>query len=60
MLKPSGATAAERRSSRGTAMIVLAILTPIIGLVVANKEGSLFNPKDWIRGRRVGGMRHHL
>ena len=60
MLKPSGATAAERRSSRGTAMIVLFFLTPIIGLVVAEKEGSLFNPKSWIRGRRVGGLRNHL
>lgn len=60
MLKPNGATAAERRSQRGGAMIVLAILTPIIGLVVAEKEGSLFNPRNWIRGRRVGNIRNHL
>jgi len=60
MLKPSGQTAAQRRSQRGGAMIILAILTPIIGLVVAEKEGSIFNPRQWIRGRRVGGMRNHL
>ena len=60
MLNPSGETAAERRRNRGAAMVVLFLLTPIIGLVVAEKEGSLFNPRSWIRGRRVGSIRNHL
>lgn len=53
-LNPSGKTAAQRRSNRGGAMFILAILTPILGLLVETKEGSMFNPKSWIKGRRVG------
>ena len=60
MLNPSGKTAAERRKNRGGALIILAILTPILGMLVVNKEGSFFNPKDWIKGQRVGSMRDHL
>jgi hypothetical protein len=41
-------------------MVILAILTPIPGLLVLNKEGSLFNPKSWLAGRRVGNIRNHL
>jgi len=60
MLNPSGKTATQRRKNRGVALIILAILTPLMTLLVANKEGSLFNPKDWIKGKRVGNMRDHL
>jgi len=60
MLNPGGKTAAERRKNRGTALIIMGILTPIIGMLIVNKEGSLFNPRDWIKGRRIGSIRKHL
>ena len=60
MLNPSGKTQRERRKNRNSAMVILAFLTPIIGMLVANKEGSLFNPRDWIKGRRIGNIRNHL
>jgi len=60
MLNPSGKTAKKRRESRASAMMILAILTPLIGILVVNKEGSYFNPKEWIKGRRVGSIRTHL
>jgi hypothetical protein len=53
-LNPSGRTAQERRSNRGFGLIMLTVITPILGLLVVEKEGSLFNPKQWIKGRRVG------
>ncbi len=53
-LNPSGSNARQRRSNRGVAMVILAIVTPIIGLLVVEKEGSIFNPRQWIRGRRMG------
>jgi hypothetical protein len=55
-LNPSGKNAAQRRSNRGGAMVILAVLTPILGLLVETKEGSMFNPKSWIKGRRVGSQ----
>ncbi len=60
MLNPGGKTAAERRKNRGTALVIMGILTPIIGMLVVNKEGNLFNPRDWIKGRRIGSIRKHL
>jgi len=60
MLNPSGKTAKKRRESRAIALMLLAILTPLMGILVANKEGSYFNPKEWIKGRRVGSIRTHL
>lgn len=60
MLNPSGKTAKQRRENRGIALIIMGILTPIIGLLVVNKEGSMFNPRDWIKGRRIGSIRNHL
>jgi len=60
ILNPSGKTATRRRKNRSVALIILAILTPLMTLLIANKEGSLFNPKDWIKGKRVGHMRDHL
>ncbi|WP_085920077.1 hypothetical protein [Halomonas sp. CSM-2] len=61
MLNPSGKTAAQRRSSRGQAMVLLAIFTPIIGALVVERNGSYFSPANWIKGRRVGsGIRDHL
>jgi len=38
----------------------LAIITPIIGLLVADKSGALFNPKQWIKGKRIGSIRNHM
>jgi len=60
MLNPGGKTAVQRRKNRGTALVILAFLTPIIGMLVANKEGSLFNPKDWIKGKRIGEIRNYI
>lgn len=60
MLNPSGKTAQQRSSSRGISMVILAILTPILIALVVEKEGSYFNPRSWIRGRRVGNIRDHL
>lgn len=61
MLNPGGRTAAQRAQSRGSAILVLTLLTPVIGFLVVDKTGSFFNPKQWISGRRVGpGIRSHL
>lgn len=60
LLNPSGKTAKERRNNRGTALVIMAILTPIIGMLVVEKEGSRFNPRDWVKGRRIGSVRNHL
>ena len=61
ILNPSGRTSAQRRSNRGQAMVILMILTPIIGALIVDKQGSYFNPSQWLRNRRVGsGIRSHL
>lgn len=60
LIKPSGQTARQRRESRANALLVLAIITPIIGLLVADKSGALFNPKQWIKGKRIGSIRNHI
>lgn len=60
LIKPSGQTAKQRRENRANALLILAIITPIIGLLVADKSGELFNPKQWIKGKRVGGIRSHM
>lgn len=60
LIKPSGQTAKQRRESRANALLILAIITPIIGLLVVDKSGNLFNPKQWIKGKRVGSIRHHM
>jgi hypothetical protein len=60
MLNPSGKTAAQRRKNRASALLIMGFLTPIISILIVNKEGSLFNPRDWIKGRRIGGIRKHL
>tara|TARA_R110001583_G_scaffold768_3_gene7144 strand:+ start:2897 stop:3427 length:531 start_codon:yes stop_codon:yes gene_type:complete len=60
-LNPSGKTGGQRRQNRGQALIVLTLLTPIIGGLVADKSGNIFNPRNWIKGRRVGsGIRNNL
>lgn len=53
VLNPSG-KGAQRSKNRGQALVILTLLTPIIGMLVVDKQGSCFNPKSWIRGRRVG------
>ena len=53
VLNPSG-KGAQRSKNRGEALVVLTLLTPIIGMLVVEKNGSYFNPKSWIAGRRVG------
>lgn len=60
MLNPSGNTVSKRRKSRGSALVILALLTPIVTMLVAEKEGSLFNPKDWIKGKGIGSIRDHF
>jgi len=60
LLNPSGKTAAQRRKNRGTALVIGVLITPIIGMLVVEKEGSLFNPRDWIKGKRIGSIRKHL
>lgn len=60
LISPSGQTAKQRRESRVNALLILAIITPIIGLLVVNKSGDLFNPKQWIKGKRVGSIRNHM
>lgn len=60
VLNPSG-KGSQRTANRGQALIVLAVLTPIVGGLVVDKTGSMFNPKAWIKGRRVGsGIRDHM
>ena len=60
LIKPSGQTAKQRRENRANALLILAIITPIIGLLVVDKSGALFNPKQWIKGKRVGSIRNHM
>lgn len=60
VVNPSGNTQRQRRSSRQTGLLVLLVVTPIIGLLVADKTGSLFNPRSWLSGMRVGSIRNHL
>lgn len=61
VINPSGKTAAQRSSSRGSALVMLAIMTPIIGKLVVDRSGSYFNPMEWLKGRRIGhGIRNHL
>lgn len=59
-LNPGGKTSTKRRKNRGSALVLLTLLTPIISLLVVNKEGSLFNPKEWITGRGSGNIRNLL
>lgn len=61
LLNPQGKNAAQRRQARGTALIILTVVTPIVAQLVVNKNGSHFNPKQWIKGRRgVSHIRDHL
>ena len=60
ILNPSGKTAMKRRKNRGSALVILALLTPIVTMLVVEKQGSFFNPRDWVRGRRIGSIRNHL
>jgi len=61
LLNPQGKTGRQRAQNRGIAMIILTVLTPIIAMLVVDREGSVFNPKNWLKGRRgVGGIRNHL
>lgn len=55
VLNPSG-EGGRRTRNRGKALVILTLLTPIIGMVVVEKSGSHFNPRNWIRGRRVGSI----
>lgn len=60
-LNPGGRTASQRAQSRGSALVILTLLTPILACLVVDKSGSFFNPKQWISGRRVGsGIRSNL
>ena len=41
-------------------LVIVGHLAPIIGMLVVEKEGSLFNPRDWIKDKRIGSVRNHL
>jgi hypothetical protein len=61
LLNPQGKNSRQRAQSRGIALIILTVLTPIIAMLVVDRDGSAFNPKNWLKGRRgVGGIRNHL
>lgn len=60
VLNPSGKTGRERRKNRGSALVFLTLLTPIISMLVVEKKGSFFNPIDWVKGRQIGNVRNHL
>jgi len=50
----------QRRESRATALLVLTTITPIIGILVVDKPGELFSPRQWIKGKRVGNIQNHM
>jgi hypothetical protein len=59
-LNPSG-KGHQRVKNRGRALAILTFLTPIINLLVVDKTGKFFNPRGWIKGRRVGNsIRNNL
>ena len=60
LLDPSGKTIKEKRQNRRNALVILTLLTPIIAGLIVNKDGSFFNPKHWIRRRRIGEIRDYL
>jgi hypothetical protein len=60
LVSPGGNTAAQRKKNRKNALIFLAIVSPVIALLVVEKRGSLFNPKEWLKGRHVGTLRKYL
>ncbi len=60
VVSPSGNTQRQRSSNRQTGLLMLLVVTPIIGLLVVDKTGSLFNPRSWLSGMRVGSIRNHL
>jgi hypothetical protein len=59
IVKPSGDTAAQRAKNRASSLLILAILTPIIGALVAEKTG-IFSPRQVLKGKRIGSIRNHL
>lgn len=50
----------QRRESRATALLVLTTITPIIGILVVDKHGEPFSPRQWIKGKRVGNIQNHM
>lgn len=54
LINPSGQTAKQRRESQ--ALLFLTTITPIIGILVVDKSGKLFSPRQWIKGKRVGNI----
>ncbi|HEO98596.1 MAG TPA: hypothetical protein ENO02_04770 [Epsilonproteobacteria bacterium] len=57
---PSGKTAENRRKNRAQALLLFTLITPLILLFIADKTGNRFNPKDWLRYKRVGSIKNHL
>lgn len=60
IVNPIGKTAIQRRKNKNIAMVILVILTPIIGMLVAEKQGSLFNPKKWMKRKQYNNSREYL
>lgn len=60
VISPSGKDQDERRKNRQSALIILTLLTPIVGLLVVDKTG-IFSPKTMLKGKRVGtNIRNNL
>lgn len=60
IVNPIGKTTTQRRKNKNIAMIILMLLTPIIGMLVAEKQGSLFNPKKWMKRKQYNNSREYL
>ena len=59
LINPSGKTGSDRSKSRRVALLWLTFLTPIIGVLVRDKEGVL-TPRELLKGKRVGSLRQGM
>lgn len=59
LLNPSGKSGFERATNRASALMFLALLTPIISALIVEKTGH-FSPRGILKGKRIGSVRNHL
>lgn len=59
VINPSGKTGLQRAQNRASALMILAILTPIVTALVVERTG-FFSPRAALKGRRIGGIRDTL
>lgn len=57
MLSPSGKNSSSRRDSRAIAVMILMVITPIINILILNKDGSALIQAQ-LRGRRFSGAKN--